>query len=104
MLYSKDATVYLAARSSDKLKKAISAIREELPTSKGKIVSLILDLADLGSIKKSADEFLAQETRLDVLVHNAGVMTPPAGSKTKLVRPLGPMPSALFLRTINISL
>jgi hypothetical protein len=28
---------------------------------------------------------LAREERLDVLIHNAAVMTPPAGSKDKLV-------------------
>lgn len=34
------------------------------------------------TIRASADEFLAKETRLDVLWNNAGVMVPPQGSKT----------------------
>lgn len=46
---------------------------------------LSLDLDDLGTIKMSADEFLSKEERLDVLWNNAGVMVPPAGSKTKQV-------------------
>jgi NAD(P)-dependent dehydrogenase (short-subunit alcohol dehydrogenase family) len=37
----------------------------------------------LATIKKSADEFLAKEGKLDVLWNNAGVMVPPQGSKTK---------------------
>jgi retinol dehydrogenase 12 len=40
-------------------------------------------LDDLTTIKASAEEFLAKETRLDVLWNNAGVMLPPQGSKTK---------------------
>lgn len=47
---------------------------------------MVVDLADLGTVKGAVDEFLGREDRLDVLVHNAGVMTPPAGSKDKLVR------------------
>lgn len=42
-----------------------------------------LDLSDLSAIKGSADAFLAKESQLHVLWHNAGVMIPPQGSKTK---------------------
>jgi retinol dehydrogenase-12 len=89
MLYGKGAKVYIASRSIQKITKAIKSIQDQFAKSNGKLVSLKLDLADLSSIKASAEEFLAKEERLDVLVHNAGVMTPPAGSKTKLVRTNG---------------
>lgn len=87
ILYSKNASVYVAARSSDKATKAIESIKSspEGANKKGKLVFLSLDLSDLSSIKSSADQFLREESRLDILIHNAGVMTPPAGSKTKLV-------------------
>lgn len=44
---------------------------------------LRLDLADLQSIKHTAEAFLAAESRLDVVWHNAGVMAPPEGSVSK---------------------
>jgi NAD(P)-dependent dehydrogenase (short-subunit alcohol dehydrogenase family) len=37
----------------------------------------------LSTIKKSAEDFLGKEKKLDVLWNNAGVMVPPKGSKTK---------------------
>ena len=52
-----------------------------------------MDLADFPTIKKAVNEFLEKEDRLDILVHNAGLMTPPAGSKDKLV-------SSLILRSL----
>jgi NAD(P)-dependent dehydrogenase (short-subunit alcohol dehydrogenase family) len=61
----------------------IERIKSAHPDSKGELVFLTLDLADLSTIKRSADEFLSRETRLDVLWLNAGVMIPPAGWKTK---------------------
>ena len=85
MLYAKDGTVYIAARSEEKIVRAIKALKAELPLSSGRLIALSLDLADLSTIKSSADDFLSKEERLDVLFHNAGVMMPPAGSKTKLV-------------------
>lgn len=57
-------------------------------SSKGHLAPLILDLADFPTIKNAVNDFLKEEDRLDVLVHNAGLMTPPAGSKSKLVSAL----------------
>jgi NAD(P)-dependent dehydrogenase (short-subunit alcohol dehydrogenase family) len=82
ILYSHDAKVYVAARSEEKTTKAINEIKSNCPQSKGELVFLHLDLGDLTTIKKSADEFLSKENRLDVLWNNAGVMAPPAGSKS----------------------
>jgi NAD(P)-dependent dehydrogenase (short-subunit alcohol dehydrogenase family) len=82
ILYQRNAKVYMAARSATKAEAAIEEIQRIHPDSTGQIVYLNLDLNDLTTIKKSADEFIAKETRLDVLWNNAGVMTPPDGSKT----------------------
>ncbi|THY21652.1 NAD(P)-binding protein [Aureobasidium pullulans] len=82
ILYQHNGTVYVAGRSAEKGNKAISAIREAVPDSKGKLEFMHIDLADLTTIKPGVEKFLAQESRLDVLTNNAGVMTPPKGSKT----------------------
>ncbi|KAK3984818.1 hypothetical protein QBC44DRAFT_336199 [Cladorrhinum sp. PSN332] len=73
MLYTKNAKVYIAARSQDKAEQAISDIKGEVGTSKGELVFLKLNLNDLSGIKGSAEEFLEKEKRLDVLFNNAGV-------------------------------
>ncbi|RDW79443.1 hypothetical protein BP6252_04081 [Coleophoma cylindrospora] len=82
ILYSKNATVYAAARSADRTEAAISSMKSAFPNSTGTLHFLQLDLGDLTTIKKSASDFLAKEKRLDVLWNNAGVMIPPQGSKT----------------------
>lgn len=82
ILYSRGAKVYIAGRSRSKADTAISRIKSQHPKATGHLIFLSLDLADLTTTKASADEFLANETRLDVLVNNAGVMLPPKGSKT----------------------
>jgi retinol dehydrogenase-12 len=81
-LYSKNAKVYIACRSKEKSLKAIEAIKETAPNATGELAFLYLDLADLTTIKASAEEFLSKETKLHVLFNNAGVMCPPQGSKT----------------------
>lgn len=83
ILYSHNAKVYIAARSSEKTSAAIASIKSAIPNSKGELVFLHLDLDDLSTIKKSAENFLSKEERLDVLWNNAGVMVPPQGTKTK---------------------
>ena len=82
ILYSKNGTVYVAGRSSDKGTKAISDIKKILPNSTGRLEFLQIDLADLTTIKPAAKRFMAEESSLHVLVHNAGVMFPPSGSVT----------------------
>ncbi|KAF2184249.1 retinol dehydrogenase 12 [Zopfia rhizophila CBS 207.26] len=83
LLYSRNGTVYLAARSQARADSAIQWIKETHPNSTGRLHFLHLDLNDLQGIKPSAEEFLKKENRLDVLFNNAGVMVPPQGSTTK---------------------
>ncbi|KAF2141407.1 uncharacterized protein K452DRAFT_251337 [Aplosporella prunicola CBS 121167] len=83
LLYSKNATVYIAGRTKKKAAEAIMDIEDAVPISDGRIEFLLLDLSDLVTIKKSAETFMKSEQRLDVLVNNAGVMMPPKGSKTE---------------------
>ncbi|KAF4998475.1 hypothetical protein FDECE_11783 [Fusarium decemcellulare] len=83
VLYSKNATVWVASRNEEKARTAIEGIKQQHPSSKGELKFLKLDLADLTTIGDSAKQFLEAESRLDVLFNNAGVMTPPEGSTTK---------------------
>lgn len=74
LLYQKNGTVYIAARSGSKIQTAIESIKQEFPSSTGRLDSIVVDLSDLRTINSAAQDFLARETRLDVLFHNAGVM------------------------------
>lgn len=109
ILYQRHAKVYLAARSREKTEAAIREITSAHPNSQGTLVYLHLDLDDLSSIKPSAESFLAQESRLDVLWNNAGVMLPPEGSRTKQgyetqlgVNTIAPFLFALLLRDVMV--
>lgn len=81
ILYAHNGTIYVAGRSAEKGSSAISKIKAAHPSSKGRLEFLSVDLQDLTTIKPAAEAFLAKESRLDVLTNNAGVMTPPKGSK-----------------------
>jgi NAD(P)-dependent dehydrogenase (short-subunit alcohol dehydrogenase family) len=74
LLYAKNAKVYVLCRSEDKALKAIQDIEKDLPDSKGALIFIACDLADLTKVKTAADAFLAREQRLDVLFNNAGVV------------------------------
>lgn len=82
ILYSRNAKIYIAARSQSKTEELITMVKKTHPTSSGEMKFLSLQLDDLTTIKKTAEEFLSQESRLDILWNNAGVMVPPQGSKT----------------------
>lgn len=74
--------MYIAARSAEKANAAIEEINKSIPNSSGQLIFLHLDLNDLGTIKTSVEAFLSKETKLHILFNNAGVMSPPQGSKT----------------------
>ncbi|KAJ7019505.1 hypothetical protein C8F04DRAFT_1051731 [Mycena alexandri] len=69
-LLLKNAKVYLAARSEAKGAEAIQKLKGE--TGKAAIF-LQLDLADLNSVRRVATGFLAQESKLDILLNNGQV-------------------------------
>lgn len=73
----------MMARSEEKAKKAIDDIKTAVPKSKGDLIFIRLDLANLPSIKVTADEFLRREQKLHLLFSSAGVAFPEKGSKTK---------------------
>lgn len=83
ILYSKNAKVYVFARTEAKAHQAITDIKNAHPDSKGELVYIHLDLTDLVSVKQSAQEFLRRESRLDILFNNAGLGYPGELSHTK---------------------
>jgi retinol dehydrogenase-12 len=83
LLYTTNATIYMAARTESKCKSAIKDIISQYPDSKGHLRYLNIDLQDLESVRVAAEAFSKKEERLDALWNNAGVMFPPAGSVTK---------------------
>ncbi|MFF9839190.1 SDR family NAD(P)-dependent oxidoreductase [Streptomyces sp. NPDC013740] len=64
------ATVVLGSRSAERAQAAVDAIRARVPGARVRTVGL--DLADLGSLRSTADSLGVQ--RLDAVVHNAGVL------------------------------
>ncbi|KAK0385885.1 hypothetical protein NLU13_7062 [Sarocladium strictum] len=75
ILYSKNARVYMAARSRERAEAAMEDIKRTAPGSKGDLIFLLLDLGDLSTIRGTAEEFTARESRLHVLFNNAGMQS-----------------------------
>ena len=73
-LAQRGARVVLACRSLERAEQA----RAELTGSAcAELIPLELDLADLESVRRGADQVADQLGRLDLLINNAGVMAPP---------------------------
>lgn len=70
--------VYLAARTSKRGNAAIEEIEKEVPSAMGKIHYLELDMASFASVKQAADRILSENSRLDILMNNAGTTGNPA--------------------------
>ena len=71
-LAKRNARVILACRNQEKGKKAEVDVRRESGSSDVHFHQL--DLASFASIRKFAKELLSEESRIDILINNAGVM------------------------------
>ncbi len=80
-LARRGATVMLACRDQTKGEATVAKLRDEAP---GAQISLeLLDLASLASVRALAQRELERGLPLDLLINNAGVMTPPRRQETK---------------------
>jgi NAD(P)-dependent dehydrogenase (short-subunit alcohol dehydrogenase family) len=70
-LARRGAHVILACRSADKTQPVIDEIKRE--TGNDKVEFVALDLADLASVRRCADELLARKTPIHGLINNAGL-------------------------------
>jgi len=73
-LAQKGAEVVFACRSEERGQEALRYI----PVKQAQL--MLLDLADLRSVKAFAEEFLGTYSRLDLLLNNAGIMATPYGT------------------------
>ena len=80
MLANKNATVIVAVRNEVKGNAAVEKIKVENPNAD--IQVMLVDLSNLESINKFAENFKEKFNRLDLLINNAVVMNPPY-TKTK---------------------
>lgn len=75
-LYEAGAHVVLACRSLSNGEQASNKIKQQ--EGRGSLETAVLDLSSLQSVKEFANDFLQNHQKLDLLINNAGVMTPPA--------------------------
>ena len=75
VLSDKNARVTIGVRNLEKAKTALSMRKHKSPDTDIRIMEL--DLADLSSIKEFTNKFKQTNSRLDLLINNAGVMIPP---------------------------
>jgi len=80
VLTNKNATVIVAVRNEVKGNAAVEKIKLQNPNAN--IQVMLVDLANLQSVRNFAENFKGKFEKLDLLINNAGVMTPPY-TKTK---------------------
>ena len=75
-LAARGGRVILAARSEERTRPVIEAIRARQPDAEVEFLSL--DLAHLASVRRAAESLLSSGRQLDVLINNAGLAGPRA--------------------------
>lgn len=80
-LAEKGAHVVVATRSPERGESAVRALRDS--GARGPVELMLLDVANLESVRQFAASFTDRFDRLDLLINNAGVMMPPERQETK---------------------
>ena len=80
VLASRGARVVCVARDQEKTQKAVAGLRAANP--KGDFEIALLDLSDLESVRRGADDIAKRFAKIHLLINNAGVMACPL-SRTK---------------------
>lgn len=71
-----NARVYIGSRSEERVNQAIDEMRRAAGEKQLDLQFLQIDLKNLKSVKSAAAAFKERESRLDVLINNAGVCVP----------------------------
>jgi NAD(P)-dependent dehydrogenase (short-subunit alcohol dehydrogenase family) len=79
-LARRGAAVMLACRSRERGEEAVAKLRDEAPGAE--ITLELVDLSSLASVRALAERELQRNKPLDLLINNAGVMTPPKRLET----------------------
>lgn len=103
MLASRNpAKIYITGRNEAAAQKTIAEIKaSELGGSSTTLEWIRCDHTSLVSIKKAADKILANESRLDVLMANAGIMAHPPGLVSIVLKLFLP-PTGVFRLRVSI--
>jgi len=80
MLARKGAQIVLACRDKQRGEAALARLSTEAPGAHAELA--LLDLASLASVRQFAEQELARQRPLHILVNNAGVMAPPKRLET----------------------
>uniref|UniRef100_A0A672PNZ1 Retinol dehydrogenase 14a n=1 Tax=Sinocyclocheilus grahami TaxID=75366 RepID=A0A672PNZ1_SINGR len=65
--------VIMACRDRERAEKAVQEIQQEAGTEQGELVIKLLDLASLKSVRIFCEEIMKEESRIDILINNAGI-------------------------------
>lgn len=79
-LAAQGAEVILACRNMTKAASALARIHEASPSAT--VSTSELDLSEPASVEAFAERMLAEQTRIDLLINNAGIMIPPYGQNS----------------------
>ncbi|UPL01225.1 hypothetical protein LCI18_012159 [Fusarium solani-melongenae] len=78
-LHSTKATLYLGVRDRTKAQQVIDDIHASDPTNNAPLHIIEISLDSLNSVRRAANDFLARNDKLNILILNAGVMCTPEG-------------------------